>query len=41
MTNSEILKIRGKIEIIKSDDLVSAKPARRVLLISSSQVVEN
>ena len=32
MTNSEILKIRGKIEIIKSDDLVSARPARQSIV---------
>jgi 2-methylcitrate dehydratase PrpD len=32
MTNSEILKIRGKIEIIKSDDLVSARPERQSII---------
>ena len=32
MTNSEILKIRGKIEIIKSDELVSARPARQSIV---------
>ena len=32
MTNSEILKIRSKIEIIKSDVLVSARPARQSIV---------
>ena len=32
MTNSEILQVRGKIEIIKSDVLVNAKPARQSIV---------
>lgn len=44
MTNSEILKIRGKIEIIKSDVLVSARPARQSIVnikLSSGRELEH